>query len=428
MANVWVLFTTNLRVQDNTILDVACAWENIVFPLYYFDTNLKNETELWIRKIWKYRAKFLCESLDNLHQNLQKLWNGLDIISWDWLEILVKHIVSEKITKVYMQEPVWYYEIEEIKKLKPLLLKHSVSLYTVWDHTLIYKDDLPFHISDMPQVFTNFRKQVEKHSEILTPLSAPVKINSPIISKYWSLRLQDFWYSDFEVDVRRAIDFKWGEDSAWNRIDHYLWNTESLSSYKEMRNGMIWADYSSKLSPWLSLGCISARSVYSEVKKYEKQIKKNSSTYWLVFELLWRDFFQFIFYENPTKFFQNFPQTQNALLSEQQQRKFKKWQEGRTWLPFIDGNMKELALTGFMSNRGRQNVASYLLHDLELDWRMWAMHFENLLIDYDIASNWGNWAYQAWVWNDPRDNRYFNIEKQQSVYDSKGEYRKLWSI
>jgi hypothetical protein len=93
---------------------------------------------------------------------------------------------------------------------------------------------------------------------------------------------------------------------------------------------------------------------------------------------------------------------------------------------FIDANMLELKHTGFMSNRGRQNVASYLCNDLKLDWRLGAAYFEQQLIDYDVCSNWGNWAYLAGVGNDPRGNRYFNIEKQASDYDKNGDYRNLW--
>jgi len=103
-----------------------------------------------------------------------------------------------------------------------------------------------------------------------------------------------------------------------------------------------------------------------------------------------------------------------------------RWINGKTGVDFVDANMNELRLTGFMSNRGRQNVASYLCNDLQLDWRYGAAYFEQELIDYDVASNWGNWAYLAGVGNDPRGNRYFDIAKQARQYDAGGEYRRLW--
>ena len=102
------------------------------------------------------------------------------------------------------------------------------------------------------------------------------------------------------------------------------------------------------------------------------------------------------------------------------------WINGATQSDLVNANMLELKLTGYMSNRGRQNVASYLCNDLKLDWRYGAAYFEQQLIDYDVCSNWGNWAYLAGVGNDPRGNRYFNIEKQANDYDAKKTYRNLW--
>jgi deoxyribodipyrimidine photo-lyase len=105
---------------------------------------------------------------------------------------------------------------------------------------------------------------------------------------------------------------------------------------------------------------------------------------------------------------------------------FEKWKNGQTGNQFVDANMNELNATGFMSNRGRQNVASYLCNDLKLDWRYGAAYFEEQLIDYDVCSNWGNWAYIAGVGNDPRGHRFFNVEKQAHDYDKEHKYRELW--
>jgi deoxyribodipyrimidine photo-lyase len=105
---------------------------------------------------------------------------------------------------------------------------------------------------------------------------------------------------------------------------------------------------------------------------------------------------------------------------------FQKWIDGKTGNDFVDANMVELKQTGFMSNRGRQNVASYLCHDLNIDWRYGAAYFEEQLIDYDVSSNWCNWAYIAGVGNNPRGKSVFNIEKQANDYDRDKSYRKLW--
>ena len=103
-----------------------------------------------------------------------------------------------------------------------------------------------------------------------------------------------------------------------------------------------------------------------------------------------------------------------------------KWMLGSTADPFVNANMLELSKTGFMSNRGRQNAASYLISDLQVDWRFGAAHFESMLIDFDAASNYGNWQYLAGVGNDPKPDRYFNTKKQAAYYDPNGSYQQLW--
>ena len=142
--------------------------------------------------------------------------------------------------------------------------------------------------------------------------------------------------------------------------------------------------------------------------------------------MLWRDFFQFNMQFFPRCYFR-FKKNKSLFTSEEQKINFVKWKTGNTGVPFVDANMKELLNTGFMSNRGRQNVASFLINDLKLCWQLGAKHFQEYLIDYDVASNYGNWSYLAGKGNDPRTNRYFNIEKQQKIYDPQKLYTNLWN-
>ncbi|MEM7660420.1 MAG: DASH family cryptochrome, partial [Bacteroidota bacterium] len=228
------------------------------------------------------------------------------------------------------------------------------------------------------------------------------------------------------IDQRSVLPFQGGESAAKERLHQYFWKQDLLRTYKETRNGLIGADYSSKFSAWLSLGCISPRFIYQQVKAYEKERKKNSSTYWLIFELIWRDFFRFIAKKHGNQLFLPGGLKGSSRSYQNREADFEAWREGNTGFPFIDANMRELKTTGFMSNRGRQNVASFLVHDLKIDWRWGAAYFESQLLDYDVCSNWGNWNYVAGVGNDPRENRYFNTLSQAKRYDAQGEYLKLW--
>ena len=239
-------------------------------------------------------------------------------------------------------------------------------------------------------------------------------------------QLSDFGLEPPEFDPRAVLPFKGGETEGLARLERYVWSRDCLKDYKQTRNGMLGADYSSKFSPWLASGCLSPRLIYEQVKEYEAERVKNDSTYWLVFELLWRDFFRFICAKHGNQIFRQSGLQGIRIPWKEDWERFRLWREGLTGFPLVDANMRELAATGFMSNRGRQNVASFLTKNLGINWLLGAEWFESLLIDYDVCSNWGNWNYTAGVGNDARGFRYFNIPKQSRDYDPKGEYIRHW--
>ena len=424
-ALVW--FKTDLRIEDNETLVKAIAQSEKVIPVYCFDDSHFETTVYGFKKTGSFRAQFLLESLEDLDAKLRTLGSGLRIVMGK-PEVEIPKLVQEyKAQKVFAKREVAFEEKQTEKKVQTELFKLRCELDTYSTSTLYHAEDLPFSIKNIPDVFTNFRKKTEKDAEIRPPFTAPKQINSPEIPAIELPTLEDLGVSKTTIDSRAVLAFKGGESEAIQRLQHYFYNTQSLSTYKETRNGMVGADYSSKFSPWLAMGCISARYIYAEVKKYEMQFGANDSTYWLVFELLWRDFFRFMFKKYQTKFFLyegiklkkgNSKSLNEKLLSQ--------WVNGTTASDFINANMLELQQTGFMSNRGRQNVASYFCNELNMDWRLGAAYFEEQLIDYDVCSNWGNWAYLAGVGNDPRGHRYFNIEKQATDYDKNKAFRKLW--
>ncbi|MEO0854972.1 MAG: DASH family cryptochrome, partial [Cyanobacteria bacterium J06648_11] len=229
-----------------------------------------------------------------------------------------------------------------------------------------------------------------------------------------------------ESDDRAVLTFKGGETAGKERLQQYFWERDCLKAYKQTRNGMKGADYSSKFSAWLALGCLSPRYIDAEVIRYEDARVRNDSTYWLIFELLWRDYFRFICAKHGDRVFYPSGLQGISIPWKQDDERFELWRTGNTGFPLVDANMRELLQTGFMSNRGRQNVASFLTKNLGIDWRMGAEWFESQLVDYDVCSNYGNWNYTAGVGNDARGFRYFNILKQSKDYDPQGEYVKHW--
>ncbi|WP_165698020.1 DASH family cryptochrome [Flavobacterium nackdongense] len=422
---IW--FKTDLRVEDNETLLKAIAQSEQIIPVYCFDDSHFETTAYGFKKTGSFRAQFLLDSVEDFDKNLRKLGSGLVILKGKPEVELAKIVQEYKAQKVFAKREVAFEEKQTEKVVQAELFKLRCELETFSTSTLYHAEDLPFSVKDIPDVFTNFRKKIEKESKIRSVFRKPEQINSPEIPQMKLPTLEDLGLEFSKIDSRAVMQFKGGETEALKRLNHYFFETKSLSTYKETRNGMIGADYSSKFSAWLALGCVSPRFIYAEVKKYEKRYGANDSTYWLIFELLWRDFFRFMFKKHQTKFFLYSGIKSETINSKSLREKLLwQWVNGVTNSDFINANMRELKQTGFMSNRGRQNVASYFCNELNMDWRLGAAYFEETLIDYDVCSNWGNWAYLAGVGNDPRGHRYFNIEKQANDYDKNRAFRDLW--
>ena len=423
-AIVW--FKTDLRITDNETLVQAILKNDQVIPVYCFDESHFTITTNGFQKTGAFRAQFIIESLIDLDNRLRELGSSLLVVKGKPEIELPKIVKQYNAKKVYAKREVAYEEKQTEALVQTELWKLQCELLTFSTSTLYHAEDLPFSIKDIPDVFTNFRKKTEKEATVRKVFEKPTRINSPEISDSNLPTLSELGLNTIAIDDRAAILFKGGERAAINRLNHYFFDSHAIATYKETRNGMVGADYSSKLSAWLALGCISPKYIYQELKKYESLHTANESTYWLVFELLWRDYFRFMMKKYQTKFFQKKGIQQKDKIINSDKIQLENWINGTTGIDFVDANMIELKLTGFMSNRGRQNVASYLCNDLNLDWRLGASYFEQQLIDYDVCSNWGNWAYLAGVGNDPRGNRYFNIEKQANDYDKNKAFQNLW--
>lgn len=423
MANVLFWFRNDLRLHDNEALLQATKQGNVI-PVYVIDKRILKKTSLGFKRSGALRLQFLLDSLRDLKLSLQKAGSDLLIkVGIPEKEIVqlakayeVSHVFASK--EVTQEETSLEFEISQ--QLKPF----DIEMELVWGATLYHVLDLSFQIKFLPDIFTNFKNQLEKNSRVRPTFATVKTIQSPnglIGSEIPTL--QSLGYSEEAQDLK----FKGGETAGLARVEEYIWERQLIKNYKETRNGLLGMDYSSKFSPWVSLGCISPRYIYEQVKSFEEKIEKNDSTYWLIFELIWRDYFHFVALKYGVRLFKRSGIKHVMNLKWKSNKKhFEAWCNGQTGVPFIDANMRELKATGFMSNRGRQNVASFLTKDLQIEWWWGAMYFESMLVDYDVCSNWGNWNYVAGIGNDPRPNRYFNILKQASNYDPDNSFVKHW--
>jgi len=429
-AILW--FRQDLRLHDNEALTEAIQLCDNIIPVYVFDERLFQTTDRYkFAKTGPYRARFIWESVIELRKNLLKKGSDL-IIRWGKPEEEVLHIANTmKSNWVLCNRERTKEEVEVQDALEQNLWAIGQELRYYRGKMLYYTADLPFPVPQTPDIFTQYRKETEKVVSVRAPLEPPTQIHSqfndlpkgemPPLDKLQGEN------ANKEMDDRAAYLFPGGESAGLARLHEFIWETNAIATYKKTRNELLGKDFSSKFSAYLAQGCLSPKKIYEEVEKYEQQVEKNNSTYWIKFELMWRDFYRLMAKKYTDKIFHfGGPKSEPPEKALENWERFNAWAEGRTGIPFIDANMREINETGYMSNRGRQNVASYLIKDLQVDWRMGAEYFESLLIDYDPASNYGNWNYLAGVGSDPMENRYFNILSQGRRYDSNGEYVRHW--
>jgi deoxyribodipyrimidine photo-lyase len=420
---VW--FRNDLRVHDNESLTNAIQENDNVIAVYCFDPRHFEETNFGFKKTEKFRGKFLIESVIALKGNLEKLNIPLLVYHQKPEDVIPANIVQNEINSVYFQDEWTSEEMEDLENVK-LKVPNSVAFKGTYNQFLFHPEEIPFDIQSIPNVFTQFRNRCEKSTKIRPEFMAkPMPEDNLIKNETVIPSMEKLGFNDFEMDSRTAFPFGGGEDEAMKRLQNYFWETKKLSVYKLTRNGLIGTDFSSKFSPWLANGSISAKTIYWEIIKYEQQIGKNDSTYWLIFEMIWRDYFKYVSMKNGNSIFKIGGILDKKYDWKTNQSAIKNWINGTTEEPFVNANMIELQKTGWMSNRGRQNVGSYFAKELLLDWRIGAAYFEAMLIDYDAHSNYGNWMYVSGVGNDPRDRK-FNIKLQASNYDGQSKFQKLW--
>ena len=422
-AVVW--FRDDLRVDDNQPLADAVVAADEVVPVYVADPRQRSKTQYGTDKRGPIRTRFRRECLQDLREALRER-NGDLLVRAGRPETEIPKLVEQvDATAVYAQTKPATEELARENAVRDSL-PEGVAFERRWSHTLYHIDDLPTPYDQINDTFTPWRKDVEQNATIREPVDAPetvpmadLDVDPGEISALFPAEHKPL------SDDHAVLGFAGGESAGKQRVEAYIWEGDHLREYKQTRNGILGSDYSSKFSAWLAAGCLSPRWLYREVKRYEDERVSNEDTYWLVFELLWRDYFQFQFRKHGADFFAPTGIRDVDKQWDHDREVFQQWADGETGVPFVDANMRELNRTGYMSNRGRQNVASFLVDALGIDWRWGAAYFEQQLVDYDVASNWGNWAYQAGVGNDSRDN-HFNVLSQAERYDGNAEYVTTW--
>lgn len=460
MSSVY-LFQKDLRLNDNNVLNKALNQSSEVYFTFVLPAELKDNSNAnsYISTIqgelgfpvWSdLRKKLVFSALSSLKNEIFKHGHEFLIFKdyYDWS----KFLTFVKCKRLFTQKSPFKYE-NEFKNH----ISSSTEVVCEYNDRLIDFNVIPYIFSRFDS-FTKFRKQVENHNWPLMGVNEQIEISNSFKSinqsndlslntkqinesrlKIFDQTLTEALVSEAELqsylkkfdNVQLAFDFKTDKLFLEQHLQNYIWNKKHILHYKQTRNGLVKFYDSSKFSIGLSFGLYSPLEIFKNVVAFEDQFRSNSSTYWLKFELLWRDYFKMISDQVGDQLFysKGLCEENKSYYSksdfDQKIKIFKKWTDGKTTHPFINANMNELRQTGWMSNRGRQNVASYLVHELKLPWIWGAQWFESNLLDYDPASNYGNWQYIAGVggWGEHK----FDYDWQQKTYDPEGEYVKLWS-
>jgi deoxyribodipyrimidine photo-lyase len=420
---IW--FRNNLRIIDNASLEKAVENCNKIIAVYCFDPKLFRIDEFGFQKTAKFRAQFLIETIIDLKQNLANL-NVTLLTYFESPENKIHEICNTfSIDAIYTQKEWTKEEVITNNFIKDTL-SETTHFIEDYDQFLYHPETVSKNFNNIPDVFTQFRKKLEKYITIQEEISiSKLPVSNTIENNTKIPTLSELGFNDFEVHRNTAFPFFGGENEALKRLNYYLFESKKVGFYKKTRNGLVGKDYSTKFSPWLANGSLSAKTIYWRIKRYEAEFGANDSTYWVLFELIWRDYFKYISLKYNSKIFKIGGILDKEYHWNTDSEIIETWIHGKTKDDFVNANMIELKETGWMSNRGRQNVASYFAKELLLDWRIGAAYFESMLIDYDVHSNYGNWMYVAGVGNDPRDRK-FNTQLQAERYDPNHKFRKIW--
>ncbi|HSP58716.1 MAG TPA: DASH family cryptochrome [Halomonas sp.] len=413
-------FRRDLRLADNPLVRFTTPPEQLLCVYVLDERWLTTMAATNKPRMGPARLRFLWECLIELRGELLKRGNDLLVRIGDPVAVVAELADSLGASAVRVRRDAGDEEARAVDTLTERLAGRAEVVS--FDAGLLFDEaDLPTSVAALPSSFSAFRRRAEHQWALAAAEPAPLTLplwprgaarGLPPLHEVCSLS------SAWRSDPRGQFRFEGGEAAGLARLDHYLWQTGAVARYKMTRNGLRGADFSTRLSPWLAHGCLSARQVHDAVRAWEAEQGACESSYWVIFELLWRDYFHWAGrQEGPALF--------GGRVLPSADPAFSSWCQATTGVPFIDAAMLELEATGWLSNRARQNVASFLVKDLGVDWRLGAVWFEHCLVDFDQASNWGNWRYVAGVGRDTRD-RWFHVLRQAEQYDSEGDYVAHW--
>ena len=391
-------FRRDLRLDDNHALFKALKSGYEVLPIFIFDSNITNKLNQN-----DHRLNYINNVLDGLNKRLSENKKKIYIYKGNPIEIISKLIIKLKIKEIYLNKDYEPYARDRDDKIEKLCVANNVSYNSFKDHVIFEEDQIVKKDGTPYVVYTPYsRKWIEK-------------FQSNQLDSYPSeLNLGGFVDSDKIREVNYLMDFEKNIISPKT----YNLNNDLIDKYEETRNFPA-LDSTSRIGVNLRFGTVSTRKIV------KTSSERSNNTF--LKELIWREFFIQILWHFPHTTEKSFKDKDERIEWRNDMDDFKSWCDGKTGYPIVDAGMNQLNKTGFMHNRLRMVVGSFLCKHLLIDWRLGEKYFADKLFDYEQASNVGNWQWVAGCGVDAAPYfRIFNPEEQQKKFDKEFDFIRTW--
>ena len=404
------IFRRDLRIEDNTALIEAARASAIIVPCFIFDPRQVSDSN-------EYKSEnciqFMVESLLDLDKQLKKHGAHLYIFHGHAEDMVAHLIKEEKIEALFCNRDYTPFSSARDKAMRAICIQSKVAFHQYADALLHEPEEVKTGSGNPYLMFTPFLKQARGTLTVREPQKLP-KIT--FYTKKISLAQPESLYKKIAPVKNKEIAVCGGRSEALTLMK----NLEHYKNYEKERN-LPALNATTHLSAHNKFGTVSIREVYHAIGK------KLGRSHTLIQELYWRDFFTHIAFHFMAVFGHSFKKKYEKLSWKNNKKQFDAWCSGKTGFPIVDAGMRELNATGYMHNRVRMIVASFLVKDLHIDWRWGEKYFAQKLVDYDPAVNNGNWQWVASTGCDAQPYfRIFNPWLQQKKFDVECLYIKKW--
>ncbi len=399
LAVFW--FRRDLRLDDNNALHKALTSGYNVLPIFIFDKNILDHLPQDDP-----RVTFIFETLQKLNVVLKQTYGSSIRLYYGSPETVFKKLISKfKIKEVYTNHDYEPYAKDRDAKIKELLNQNDISFRTCKDQVIFEKDEIVKADGTPYVVYTPYKNKWKENftPSLLSPFDTKTHFNTLVKDiEYENVSLEEMGFIPATIKIP---DYE---------VSPYLiQNYEATRDFPSIKNG------TSRLGPHLRFGTVSIRSLI------KKAIAEENEVFWS--ELIWREFFMQILWHYPHTVHKSFRPKYDRIEWRNNEEDFEKWKNGETGYPLVDAGMRQLNQTGYMHNRVRMVVASFLCKHLLIDWRWGETYFAKKLLDYDMSANIGNWQWAAGSGVDAAPYfRIFNPTTQITKFDKKLEYIHTW--